>query len=516
MRRLGSAALLLTAAMFLSRIIGYLREAFIAARFGVTSLTDAFYAAFTFPDFLNYLVAGGTLSITLLPIYARPRAEGDEAEANRVLGIVTTIMLTVVGLGVVAGEIFAAPLVDSFYRAPDAEARAACVRMTRILFPAQLFFFAGGLASATLFARGRFAAAALAPLLYNAGIIAGGAIFGGALGPEGLVWGAVVGAALGPFAIPAVDAYRAGARLRPSFAARHPGFVEWLKLSLPLMIGVSLISADDWIIRYFASGSVGAISRLTYAKRLVAVPIAVAGQAVGQASMPFFARLYAEGKTDELIDTFASTVRGAGTVALLVAAYMIAVPAPLIEILFARGKFGGADVPATAEYLAIFAAAVPLWSIQGLAARVFYAARNTLTPMIAGTIVTAGSIPIYAALYHAFGPTGLAIASGAGILGHTAVLLWLAPRILPGVQRAMSASARRLGAAALLAAFAGVVAWACGRAVLELPLRGHWQALAVCSLGGLAFLVTTALAAPLLGIDEPRRLWNKLRRRLKI
>jgi putative peptidoglycan lipid II flippase len=512
--RLRAATLLMTVAVFASRIIGYLREAFIAARFGANGATDAFYAAFTFPDFLNYLVAGGTLSITLLPIYARHLAEGDETEADRVLGVVATLMLLVVGVGVVLGELGAEPLVATFFHDLAPDARAACVRMTRVLFPAQIFFFAGGLASATLFARGRFAAAALAPLLYNVGIIAGGVALGGVAGPEGLVWGALVGAAVGPFLIPAIGAYRAGARPRPSLAARDPGFIEWVKLSLPLMIGVSLVTADDWIIRYFASGASGAITRLTYAKRLVAVPIAVAGQAVGQASMPFFARLFAEGKRDELIDTFAATTRGAAVVSLLVAAYLIAVPEPVVTVLFARGRFGLAEVPATATYLTLFAAAVPLWAVQGIVARVFYAARNTLTPMLAGSAVTLLSLPVYAVLDAALGPAGLALASGIGILGHTAVLAWLAPRIVPGIGRGVASAARGVAAAALLAVLAGGAAWAVGRfAAPWLPFHGQAAALATCALAGVAFTAVVALLGAPLGIDEPRRLWRRLRRR---
>ena len=79
------------------------------------------------------------------------------------------------------------------------------------------------------------------------------------------------------------------------------------------MIGVSLVTADDWIMRYFAAGDVGAISCLSYARKLVLVPIAVAGQAVGQASMPFFARLFAEGKRDELGSLVTKSARASAT-----------------------------------------------------------------------------------------------------------------------------------------------------------------------------------------------------------
>lgn len=496
----------MTGAVFLSRVIGYLRDGFIAARFGADGNTDAFFAAFTIPDWLNYLVAGGTLSITFLPIYARHLARNDETEANRVLGIVATVMIATVGALVVIGELWAEPLIDAFFHRLEPDARAACVHMTRILLPAQLFFFAGGLASATLFARGKFAAAALAPLLYNCGIIAGGALLGGPLGREGLVWGALAGAALGPFLVPAFAAVRAGARLKPSFAVADPAFREWVKLSLPLMIGVSLVSADDWIIRYFAGAEAGAITRITFAKRLVAVPIAVAGQAIGQASMPFFARLFAEGKRQELAETFAATLRGAAVLALLASAWMVALAAPIIEIFFVRGRFTVEDVPETATYLVIFAAAVPLWSLQGLAARVFYAAGNTLTPMFAGTAITLASLPVYTLLYRALGSPGLALASGLGILAHTATMLVLAPRVLSEVRSVAPKAARGIAAGAVLAALAGAATWATAQ---TLPNGSFVRATA----GSLVFGSCVLLGAGPLGVEEPKRLLGRLLRR---
>ena len=319
--------------------------------------------------------------------------------------------------GVVIGELCARQIVGGFFHKMSPAALADCVRYTKILLPAQVFFFAGGLMSATLFARGRFAAAAFAPLLYNAGIIAGGVFFGRRLGVESLCWGALGGAILGPFLVPAADAFRRGARFVPRFSFGNRGFIDWLKLTLPLMIGVSLVSADDSIMRYFAGDDQGAITNFNYAKRLVAVPITVAGQAIGQASMPFFTRLFAEGKRAELAATFTRTARAAGVVALLISGAMIGLAAPIIDLLFRRGHFTTAMVPATAVYLAIFAAAVPLWALQGLAARMFYSARNTMTPMVAGTLITIASLPIYKIAYVTWGPTGLAIAWGSASSG---------------------------------------------------------------------------------------------------
>src|SRR5438067_1599711 len=104
-----------------------------------------------------------------------------------------------------------------------------------------------------------FGATGATDAFYAAGTIPGGAFFGRRYGIASLAWGTLAGAMIGPFGIMFVAAWRAGMRYRPSLALRHPEFREWLLASIPLMLGVSLVMADDWFIRYFAAGNVGAI-----------------------------------------------------------------------------------------------------------------------------------------------------------------------------------------------------------------------------------------------------------------
>src|SRR5262249_15699805 len=154
-----------------------------------------------------------------------------------------------------------------------------------------------------LLSRRLFLLPAFGPILYNVAIILGGLLFSRRMGIASLAYGAVAGSFLGVFLINAIGAARVGTGYRVSFDIGNPAFREWVKLSIPVMVGVSLVSADDWILRYFASGSVGDITRLNYAKRLFAVPISVLGQAAGMASLPFFARLFGEGRMREFSDT---------------------------------------------------------------------------------------------------------------------------------------------------------------------------------------------------------------------
>ncbi len=420
-----SATLLLVTAILMSRIVGFLREMYIAWAFGANSVTDAYNAGFTIPDWLNYLVAGGTASITFVSIYTRFLAENREEEARKTFSAVITIMTAVLVVGIVLAEIFAPQLNHLMFSKFTPAQFALCVHLTRILLPAQLFFYVGGVVSAVLLSRRMFLLPAIGPLIYNGGIVVGGLLFSRKLGISALAYGAVAGAFLGIFLINAIGATRLGVGYKLSFDVRNPAFREWVKLSIPLMLGVSLVTADDWILRYFASGAVGDITRLNYAKRLFAVPIAVLGQAASQASLPFFARLFGEKRLQEFAQNVNGSVYRIAAAALLASSFMTAAALPLIDLVYRRGHLLFPDSQATAVYFFWFSLSLVFWSAQGLYARAFYAAGNTLTPMIASSIVTLASLPAYAALYRHFSAAGLAIASDIGIAANCLSIAFL-------------------------------------------------------------------------------------------
>jgi putative peptidoglycan lipid II flippase len=410
-----SATLLLVTAILLSRVVGFLREMYIAWAFGANSITDAYNAGFTIPDWLNYLVAGGTASITFVSIYTRFLAEKREEDARKTFSAIITIMTAVLVIGIVFAEIFAPQLNRLMFSKFTPEQFALCVHLTRILLPAQLFFYVGGVVSAVLLSRRMFLLPAIGPLIYNGGIIVGGLLFSHKLGISALAYGAVAGAFVGIFLINAIGAARLGVGYRISFDVRNAAFREWVRLSIPLMLGVSLVTADDWILRYFAAGSVGDITRLNYAKRLFAVPIAVLGQAASQASLPFFARLFGEKRMGEFAETVNASVYRIIAAALLVSSFMMAAALPLIDLVYRRGHLLFSDSQATAVYFFWFSLSLAFWSAQGLYARAFYAAGNTLTPMIASSIITLASLPVYSLLYRQFSAVGLVMASDLGI-----------------------------------------------------------------------------------------------------
>jgi putative peptidoglycan lipid II flippase len=370
-----------------------------------------------------------------------------------------------------------------------------CVHLTRILLPAQIFFYVGGVVSAVLLSHRLFLFPAFGPLIYNVFIILGGIVGGRHFGIASLAYGALAGAFAGPFLASVIGAAKIGTGYRPSFDVTNPAFLEWVKLSVPLMLGVSLVTADDWILRHYAASGVGDITRLTFAKRLFAVPIAVLGQATGQASLPFFARLFNEKKLQEFADTVNDSVYRVSAASLLATGWMMVAALPLIDLVYRRGKFLFGDTQTSAVYFFWFSLSLVLWSAQGLYARAFYAAGDTLTPMIAVSVITLASLPIYSFLFHTFGVIGLAWASDIGIGINLLALAGLLS--YRGLVPFAGLRWKELGKAALTAVVAGGISFEVAKSI---PLSTAGRGSRAADLMQLALVSVTWAAAAAAGL----------------
>jgi Uncharacterized membrane protein, putative virulence factor len=413
---------------FLSRIIGLVRVKYIMLLFGSGVAADALTAAFVLPDMISYFLVGGTASITFVTILTRYRETGREAEGERSLSVILTTMYLVLGAAILVAEIVAPWWVGWWFNGFDADKAALCVKLTRILLPAQLCFLAGGIFGAVLLVRRQFTIQAISPLIYGMGTIIGGILLVKRLGVASLAIGTVAGAVAGPFLLNAIFARRAGTRYRFILDWHDRGLREWFKLSLPLMIGVQLVTADNWIISHFASKIGGAVALMGYAKQLFTAPMAMLAQAAGAASLPFFASLWTQKRQYEFAVGVADSVTRVVALGLLFASGMIALGQPAIDLVFTGGRFSAMESRQCAAYFAVFSLSMFLWSAQAIYARAFYAAGDTLTPAIAGTIVTVVSWPIYVLLFQWQGAMGLAFASNVGIALQTVTVAILLHR----------------------------------------------------------------------------------------
>ncbi len=428
-RRIAQASGIVMVSVLASRLLGFFREWTVAHQIGSNAVTDAYYAAFNLPDFLNYLVAGGALSITFIPVFTHYMAENREEEGWHVFSTVITVMGLLLAACIAAGEIFAPQLVKIIAPGFSPLEKERVVFLTRLMLPAQIFFYLGSILSAVQYAKAQFVVPSLAPIFYNAGIILGGVLLSWRIGITGFAVGVIGGAFVGNFLLQVYGARRAGARFTPNFDVRHPGFRMFIKLTIPIMLALSLVFTDDWIIRWFGSFLVPAsITWLCYAKTLMRVPLGVVGQAVGVASFPFLAQLYSEGKLEQLNATLNATLKGLLLLLVPISALTIVESVPLVYFVFSHTRLTGSDLHATAATLVFFTLGMFAWGAQNILARGFYAARDTITPAVVGTALTFLTLPVYWLLVQRLEHLGLALASSLGIIAYTVILFFLLNR----------------------------------------------------------------------------------------
>ena len=420
--------------IFASRLIGLVREQIIGRTLGASRQADLYFASFTLPDFLNYLLAAGALSIVFIPIFLAHLEKGDEQRAWTSFSVIANFIVLVGSVGIGLLMIFARPLAN--WVAPGITNPAdvdTLVRLTRIILPAQFFHVIGGLLSAALQAQNLHTLPALAPLVYSAGIIAGGLV--GAwypgLGAEGFAWGVLLGSIAGPFALPLIGCVRTRMRWRAALSFRDPDLRRYLWLSLPIMLGFSIVIVDEWIVKNQASYlAPGTLAYLQYGRTLMKVPIGIFGMAAGVASYPTLSGLVATGAIVPAYELLCRAVRAmllltfAAQVCLTVAGFEAV---DVIWGLFAN-RFTTADTAQTATVLAYLCLGLGGWAAQSVIARGFYALGSTWLPTIVGTIITATAVPLYVALRRQDGAIGLAIASSIAITVYVMVLGWLQRR----------------------------------------------------------------------------------------
>jgi putative peptidoglycan lipid II flippase len=506
--RMGTAAVVIAGSVLLSRILGLGREALIATLFGRGAEADLYYQAFLIPDFLNYLLAGAYLTITLVPILSRHLEAGDTERASRAFTSVFRFVAAAIVILTIVMWVIADSLVALVF--PEATDPDRLAAMTRLVLPAQVFLVLGALLMAVQYTHKRFVVPAAAPLVYNLGIIAGGLV-GWAMGeptPEAFLIGAVVGAAVGNFGMQWTGARRTGTWFMAT--SGEPAVREYLLLAVPLMIGQSVAVLDEQFVRLFGQVDVGATSALSFARRLNMVPIGVIAQAAGVAAFPFLASLHARGSNAELIATTGRAARTTMFVAAAAAAGLVVVARPAVRLIYQYGEFGAADAEVVSGLLVIYAFSIPAWGLHQLLTRHFYAKRRMWTPVAIGTGFTLVAIPVWLGLYSVYGVRGFALASTLIMYGYALGLAVAWGR--DSGWAAVRAVAVSLGRALLAGAAAILAGWLVVEAVAGDDPQTVLSSLGVGLVGGLTALAAFLLVAVLIRAPELREVLSRGRR----
>jgi putative peptidoglycan lipid II flippase len=529
-RDISRAVGLISGMVLLSRLLGFVRDAIIASKFGQNEITSAYLYAFTLPDTLWMLVAGGAFFAAFVPVITEYFTHGDEEAAWKTYSIITTFLFLCLSVVIPIGWIFARPLLQRFIAPGFTDSvvlphfglvhpLSMAVRMTRIVLPAQYCFFLGTLMMGMLQAKQRFLMPALGPVLYNLGIIIGGLTLSGRLGIAAFSWGALAGAAIGNLLLQIWAIQGIGARFRPSLELGFPGVKRAGKLVLPVIFGVSLPQATQIVNGMFVARMGSAKSILEFTNRLMQLPLGIFGQAIGIAVLPTLSQQAAREDMPAFRRTINYGIRLALFLTVPTSILLIVLARPLITLVYQRGNFTPADTASASPALIFFALGVAAWSAQAVVARAFYARNDTWTPVLAGTFVTFFVfVPLNFILTPLFDQPGTpaltrgpALATSLASTTNTLLLLFFAARRFGGInaRRILVSLAKVLAASVPMAG----VAWLVYAALHRHMGSGHLAAAAQLLGAGILGLGVYLGAALLLRCEEVRDLKGLVRER---
>ena len=403
---------------FLSRVLGYVRDFFIARVFGAGLATDAFFVAFRIPNLLRRLFAEGAFSQAFVPILAEVRARESAEETRTLVDCVSTVLFLAL-LATAALGMALAPLVV-YLSAPGFAAEPGkfdlTVTMLRITFPYIVCISLVAMAAGILNTWSRFAVPAITPVLLNVSFIVAAAFFADRFDPPvlALAWAVFAGGLL-QLALQLPFLARIGMLPRWRLNFRHPGVVRVLKLMAPAVFGVSVSQVSLLINTIFASFLVsGSVSWLYYADRLMEFPAGVLGAALGTILLPSLSKHHASGSPVEYSRLLDWGLRVTLLLALPAAAALAVLALPLIATLFHYGRFSDTDAWMTREALVAYSLGLVGLILVKILAPGFYARQNVATPVKIGLITLLATQAMNFAFIGPLKHAGLALAIGLG------------------------------------------------------------------------------------------------------
>lgn len=415
----------------LSRILGYVRDVLMASVLGTGPVADAFVIAFRLPNLFRRVFGEGAFNAAFVPLYAK-RLEGEGMESARrfaeeVLAVLLAALLFFTALAELFMPVVVYAIAPGF--ASDPEKFDLTVLMTRIAFPYLLFMSVVAFYSGVLNSIGRFAAAAAAPIILNAvliGILTALVLAGWGDEPrsgQAIVWGISAAGAL-QLALLVIACRRAGITftiLRPRIT---PGVRRLVHLGIPGLFAAGIMQVNLVIGTIIASLQDSAPAWLYYADRVYQLPLGMVGIALGVVLLPDLARKLRANDQNGVMRTQNRATELAMLLTMPATVALIAMPAPIVHVLFEYGAFASADTIATSQALAAFAIGLPAFVLIKVFSPSYFANEDTRTPMIyagIGMLVNAlGSI----VLFFIIGHVGIALATSVAAWINLGLLAW--------------------------------------------------------------------------------------------
>ena len=505
-----------------SRILGLARDQVLAALFGAGNDMDAFVVAFRIPNLVRDLFAEGAMSSAFVPTFTRYLTLHGKRDAWRLGNNVLNALLLTTGALVIAGVIFAEPLVTMYagdYASVPGKL-ALTVRMTRVMLP---FLTMAAIAAAVmgmLNSLHRYFLPALAPAMFNVATIVSAFVLVPlmpAIGQPRIMAIAIAALAggVGQVALQWPSLRREGFRYEPILDPRDAGLRQVLILMGPGTLGLAATQVNIFVNTLLAtSQGTGAVSWLTYAFRLMYLPIGLFGVSIGTAVLPAVSQHAATDDAAGIRDTLSRGFAMMLMVNVPATFGLIALATPIVRLLFERGHFLPADTGATAAAVRLYAVGLVGYSAARIASPTFYALGRSRVPVLVSVGTIALNVALSVTLVRAMGFRGLALGTSIAALANGAALVWLLRRRLDGAEgRRLIAVLVKVTVAATVMALAARSIDVVMTGLVPGPSLTRQIVRLAASIGGA--LVVLALTAKLLRIAEFDEMIASLRVRVQ-
>ena len=520
--RLARSAGAIGVAVMASRLLGVVRDQVMAYLFGTGMAQDAFQVATRIPNLVRDLFAEGAMSAAFIPTFTRYlKNEGKEA-AWRLGNLVLNALLVVTTVLVVLGIVFAEPMLSfipdfsqpgfvsqEFAGTDGAEKLALTAKLARIVMPFLTLVAIAVAVGGMLNSLRRFFIPALSPAIYNVGVLLSAVAivpFCGDTKEEkivGIAIGALIGG-VGQILVQLPLLYREGFRYKPILSFKDPGMREILLLMGPGTLGLAAAQINLVVNTVLALGEGdGAVSALTFAFRLMYLPIGIFGVSVATAALPEVARHAAAGAFDDMRRTISSSLRMMLMLSVPATVGLMALRSPIVEFIFQRGEFTSESTRMTALALLCYAPGLIGYSAVKIASPTFYALNDSRTPVLVSVGTIALNLVLNLTLVRAMGFEGLALGTALAALFNSGLLMYLLARRIGGIEgpRVFQAFSKILVASLAMGAAAVVTEAWLDAYLPEMPWATLRSGIRVCGAIGVG-LAVLALAATALHLHE--------------
>lgn len=404
----------------LSRIVGFIRDIFIAQYLGVSTLSDAFFAAFRLPNFFRRVFGEGALNSAFVPIFVeklqdKTTDKDEKIFVQNIFSILLYILLIFVLIFQIFMPFFMKVLFPGFLM--DPEKFTLLVSLSRITIFYLIFISLVALFSGVLNSMSKFAAPAAAPIILNVTLIMSIFVFGPMVPTyaHALSCGVFVAGILQILWI-LFFTWRAKMLVYPrmfSLKLFHNVDVrKFFRKLLPGVVGANVLQINLLIDSVFASMIFGAVSYLYYADRINQLPLAMIGIAIGIALLPAMSRKIKAHEFDDAIK-LQNLALEVGLIMVIPATLALTCLAyPIIVTLFERGKFSHEESYFVAKALQYYSFGLPAYVLVKVMEPAFFSRGDTRTPMMIAIICLFSNAILNAVFYfHSMGYIGIVLAS---------------------------------------------------------------------------------------------------------